>query len=202
MSAIRTALPRSVKPNSARIIDVWRMATVAEMDEGMSWYRDAHSLAKRLDPSNPSQAAGVIAALSPMMPWERNMMLAVRAYEDGAASGALFSSVAKADRIMSGESAGDVLGGDKVRNFWGIIADPEHSDAVCIDRHAFDVAIGRVTDDATRRVLGRVGVYGAFAEAYRRAARALSRETGLDVTPAQVQAVTWVVWRRLKGLTD
>lgn len=199
--AVPTKRVYAANPNSARIVDVWRQATVSELVEGMEWYRDAHALAVKLDPANPSQAAGVIAALSPMMAWGQNVNLAVRAYADGKASGALFTNVAKANRILAGESADAVLGGDKVRAFWGVIADPS-SDAVVIDRHAFDIAVGRVTNNESRYALGRKGVYESFARAYVRAAKTIARETGMDVSASQVQAVTWTVWRRLKGLAD
>jgi len=189
----------AANPNSSRIVDVWRQATVAELVEGMDWYKDAHAVAVRLSPSDPAQAAGVIAALSPMMSWGQNIVIAERAYADGKASGALFSNVAKADRILAGERPEDVLGGDKVRAFYGVIADPT-SDAVVVDRHAFDIAVGRVTNNESRQALSRRGVYDSFARAYVRAAKTIARETGMDVSASQVQAVTWTVWRRLKGL--
>lgn len=191
----------AANPNAARIVDVWNQATVKELSEGMDWYRDAHALAVKLSPESPRHAAGVIAALSPMMGWGQNVNLAVRAYRDGNASGALFSNVAKANRILAGEDPETVLGGDKVRAFYGVIADPS-SDAVVVDRHAFDIAVGRVTNNETRHALGRKGVYGSFAAAYVRAAKTISKQTGMDVSASQVQAVTWTVWRRLKGLAD
>lgn len=191
----------AVRPNSARIVDVYRLATVEELDAGLSWYRDANSIAKALCPSDVSKAAGVIAALSPMMGWGRNVMLAGRAFEDGKASGALGRNTDKADRIMSGENPLDVLGGDKVVSFFQCIVNPDNNDFVCIDRHAFDIAMGRVTNNKTRGALNRVGVYESFAKSYRIAAKVLSRE-GTSVTAAQVQAVTWTVWRRLKDITD
>jgi len=191
----------AANPNSARIVDVWRQATVAELVEGMDWYRDANALAVRLSPADPAAAAGVIAALSPMMSWGQNIILAERAYADGKASGALFSNVAKANRILAGERPEDVLGGDKVRAFYGVIADPT-SDAVVVDRHAFDIAVGRVTNNESRQALGRKGVYAKFESAYVRAAKVIASETGMDVSASQVQAVTWTVWRRLKGLAD
>lgn len=191
----------AANPNSARIVDVWKLATVSELAEGMEWYRDAHALAVRLNPADPASAAGVIAALSPMMTWGQNVNVAVRAYADGKASGALFGNVAKADRILAGERPEDVLGGNKVRAFYQIIADPS-SAAVCVDRHAFDIAVGRVTNNESRAALGRKGVYDRFNMAYVRAAKAIAKDTGMDVTAAQVQAVTWVTWRRLKGLSD
>ena len=181
------------------MLEVYRLATVVELDYGHNWYRIANALARRLDPIAPVQAAGVIAALSPMMDWDRNMMLAIRAYEDGEASGALFGNVRKANAIMAGADPLEILGGKKVRNFFAAIANPESEEAVCIDRHAFDIAMGRVTNDKTRGALSRKGVYEEFQDAYRRAAKVLTKETGVHHTPSEVQAVTWVAWRRLKG---
>lgn len=192
----------AARPRVNAILDVYRLATLTDLDYGLNWYPTAHALAVDLAPENPRQAAGVIAALSPMMNWERNMMLAVRAYRDGEASGALGRNVEKANVILCGADPLDILGGNKVRNFFGAIADPDSNVFVVIDRHAFDIAIGRVSNDATRAALSRVGMYDLFALAYRRAAERLTRETGIHHTPSQVQAVTWCTWRRLKGLTD
>lgn len=191
----------AARPNSARILEIYSLATVAELDEGLNWYADANAFAQTLDPENPARAAGVIAALSPMKDWKNNIVLAVRAYEQGFASGALYSNTAKADAILSGADPLDVLGGNKVRNFYKSIADPENADAVCIDRHAFDIAVGRITNDKSRNALSRKGVYDGFGDAYRRAARIIGKD-GYAVVPSQVQAVTWGVWRRLKGLAE
>jgi hypothetical protein len=196
--------PRNVvyaaKPNAARILDVYRQATLQELQDGLDWYRDAHAIAVALDPERPHAAAGVLAALSPMQAWGQNVNLAARAYADGRATGGLFKNCAKADAIMAGAEPLDVLGGDKVCNFYKAIANPEDGSAVVVDRHAFDIAVGRITNDKSRTALGRKGVYDSFARAYVRASKAVTAETGMDVSPSAMQAITWGVWRRLKGL--
>lgn len=182
-------LPADVTPAAANIIRIFREANAAQLAEGLEWYADAHSLAVALDPSNPQRAAGVISALSIQKTWQQNVALAVRAYADGAASGHTGYSCRTANRILAGESIDDVLKGDKTNAFAHVIADPTDPHAVVVDRHAFDIALGRVTDDDTRGILSRKGVYAIFADAYREAARVLG------YSPSQVQAVTWVVWR-------
>lgn len=198
--------PRNIvyaaKPNSARILDVYRQATLQELQDGLDWYVDAHKLAVTLDPERPHAAAGVLAALSPMKSWGHNVNMAVRAYADGYASGGLYKNCAKADAIMAGAEPLDVLGGDKVCNFYKAIADPHDGSAAVIDRHAFDIAVGRITNDKSRTALSRKGVYESFARAYARAAKTIESETGMDISPCQLQAVTWGTWRRLKGLAD
>lgn len=189
----------AARPNSSRIVEVWNMATHAEFVEGMTWYENAHNEALNLDAENPDRAAGVVAALSPQCGWNRNLNLARRAYESGEATGTIGACCRKATEILNGKDWRETLGGDKVRAFAALISDPTDPTTVCVDRHAFDVAVGRPTNDESRKALTRKGVYESFAAAYRRAAATISRETGENVTPAQVQAVTWVVWRRFKG---
>lgn len=178
-----------MKPSAAKILKVYRTATDDQIGRGTTWYADAHSLALALSPDDVRRGAGVIAALSPMMPWDRNVTVAVRAFADGFASGALGNSCKAANRILAGEDFADVLKGDKVRAFAETIADPTGTDAVVIDRHAFDIAVGRTTDDETRRALTRKGVYESFAAAYVKAARTVG------VSPSQMQAITWCVHR-------
>jgi hypothetical protein len=191
MTTTRTAknLTADVRPSVANILRIYRQATDAQIAEGISWYADAHSLALALSPDDVKRGAGVIAALSPRQDWAGNQRLAIRAFADGHASGTLGDQIRKADRIIAGESPDDVLGGDKVRSFYGVIADPTDAHAVVVDRHAFDVAVGRVTDDGTRRWLSKSWAYGIYADAYRRAAKRVG------ISPSQLQAVVWVVWR-------
>jgi hypothetical protein len=180
---------------AAEILATYALATPEEIAAGREWYADARRFASVLVGANPtrgltlSTAAGVIAALSPQSPWERNKELALRAVVDGHASGTLGNSVRKADRILSGEPVLDVLTSDKVRNFYLSIMG--HPNAVCIDRHAWEVFEGKRYTDATRpRVTPKR--YKEAADAYRQAARTLGE---LDAT--SLQAITWLVWRRI-----
>lgn len=190
----------TLTPTLANVLTVLERATVADLESGRSWYADAHALACELDPERPSRAAGVLAALSPQLPWGRNVLLAARAYADGYASGTLGQSVRRADAILGGADPETVLTGRKVLAFYRSIADPGTDDVV-VDRHAQDVALGRPhgDDGRVRQVLRRKGAYDAVAELYRQAAR-MATETGpLDWTPGQVQATTWITWRRELG---
>jgi len=154
------------------------------------------------------RAAAVIAVLSPQETWTRNVELAREAYRlaRGAWSvtalaaglGTLGASARKAARLLlTSEPTDEIVGGPKVTAFWHTIADPLDPFAVVVDRHAFDVAVGRVTDDETRQ-RGLSGKrYEQACDVYRRAAAILSKE-GTPVSPATVQAVTWTVWRETK----
>jgi hypothetical protein len=187
-----------LKPTAGRVLRVYRAASPEQVTEGLEWYANAHDIAVALDPADPRAAAGVLAALSPRMTWGRNVELARRAYDDGAASGTLGWACRKANAILVGADPLDVLSGPKERAFFTLIATPADPRTVCIDRHAIDVAIGQRLDERDRATwfqLNRNGLYETFADCYRRAA------ARLQVRPGQVQAVTWVAWRASVGLT-
>lgn len=185
-----------VKIHTRNITRVFRETTTDDRLSGLSWYATAREVAATLDPANPARGAAVLAVLSPRLSWRKNVEAAADAYA-GRRIRTLGRNADKARELLAGSDPDDVVSGPKTRAFWRTIVDPTDPRTVVVDRHAIDVAAGRVLDDATRgRVLGRKGAYDAVADAYRRAARIVSRETGQDWSPAAVQAATWVYWRR------
>lgn len=184
-------------PSVENVLGIYNNASSNNLREGLSWYLDAHNFAKTLDPDNVARAAGIIAALSPMSGWENNKNKAAQLYRqngDGTGVG-MKANVAKAIRIYNGEEPLSVLGGDKVRSFYETILDPTAQTVKpVIDRHAFDIAVGKKTDDKTRGILGRKGMYDTFAEVYCEAAKIAG------IGSAQIQAVTWVAWREIHGI--
>ena len=178
-----------MRPLTRNVVAVYRRATPEQLARGRNWYQDAHDLALELDAHSPARGAGVIAALSPMIQWERNAALARGAFLAGVGFGTYGANTRKASAILRGEDPLEVLGGRKVRAFYACIVNPEGSDAVCVDRHAHDIAVGQRCTDETRAALASERTYQAFVRAYLRAARVL------DVPASHVQAVTWLVWR-------
>jgi hypothetical protein len=174
---------------TANVLDVFHSCSFDSYARGMTWYDEAHEFAQTL--GNVHRSAGVIAALSPMNGWPNNKNKAAQLYAQGHGAGCgLYRNVDKAMRIYNGEDALDVLGGRKVRSFYLSIVDPSSELAEpVIDRHAFDVAVGRRTSNAERAVLGKKGEYDRFAEAYIYAAGRVG------LTPKQLQAITWVEWK-------
>jgi hypothetical protein len=184
------------EPSTRNVTAAYRLASVDDRVEGRSWYATARAVAESLDPEDPSRAAAVIAVLSPRLSWRKNIEAARDAYA-GRAPRVIGANARKAELILAGADPEDVVSGPKTRAFWRTIADPSDPRAVVVDRHAVSVAVGRNLDDAERgRLLGKVGAYDAVADAYRRAARILSREYGTQLSPAEVQATTWLYWRR------
>lgn len=187
-----------LSPSVRNITRLFRTATVEERTASAAWYAEAHAIAVELAESGGitvEAAAGVLAAVSPMMSWAANVKVARKLVAAGghAEGGCMRANLLKANRIILGESPLDVLGGDKVRNFFLSIL-TLGAEGVTIDRHAYDLAVNVRHAEGERPTLkGRR--YVEFQAAYQRAARILSSELGETITAGQVQSVTWVKWR-------
>ena len=198
------------RTNVDNIKAVYQLATLTEQQDGISWYPNADqiaiSLADRHEISE-AQAIGVIAALSPRNRWERNVEDADRliaAYIAGGPEQAMLTKVctftnnkAKAVKILGlSRAAGldavlDILSGPKLREFASCIAGlPD----VCIDGHAFCIWA------ANRTGLAEVPAIGVKL---RREIKAdyVAAADELGITPSACQAITWVTWRRIHGVT-
>jgi hypothetical protein len=174
-------------------MSVYNAASAEDIREGLVWYPRAYALATLLDPENIARACGIIAVLSPKQHWNVNKMYAEHVYATGSAAGCgMGQNTSKAQRIFDGEDPFDVVRGPKVTAFFNNILDPAHA-IPAIDRHAFDIAVGEVTDDKRRGALSKKGVYDSFANVFIDAANIAG------IFPSQMQAVTWVTWRRIKG---
>lgn len=162
------------------ILTVYRRATTDQLMQGLSWYQDAHLIAR--EAGNVVAGAGIISALSPRMPWKRNIVLARKAFDAPLEGGALKRSIASANAIRNGNDPLDILGGLKTRAFFDNILNPLTSNEVTVDTHAIKIA------GINRDSVGK-GLYNDIADAYREAAK----ECG--IMPLEMQAVTWTAWR-------
>lgn len=196
-----------MRPLTPNILKIWDECSAEEIAAGIEWYGRARRLAEELNPLDPAEAAAVIALQSPLVKWELNVKLARKCYEL-ARAGATFDEIVaglrggfkanarKAAAVVLGADPNAVVSGPKVTPFWLTIVNPLDSGSVVIDRHAIDIAWGRVTDDATRsRFLAKRGNIQVAQRAYVRAAAILSAREGREILPSDVQAVTWERWR-------
>lgn len=192
------------------ILAVFFSAGPAEIEEGLRWYSNANQIARKIAASylghNYERAAGVIAALSPNNRWERNARDAealIKAFVNGADPNIVKVSTfgknkQKAIDILNGGDPTTVLGGRKVLAFYNCIIGAED---VCVDGHAYSVWIGqRVATSKTPKISSTL--YDKIAADYRLATKQIniicanggSRQF---YRPSDVQAITWVTWRRL-----
>lgn len=193
-------MPQTLSPvtrYTRNITREFRAASQEARAEGMRWYAVARAEAEAMaDGTGLSieAACAIVAVLSPMLSWKRNLVVARTVCERGEATGVLRANLAKAQRILAGDPVEAVVTGDKVSAFYRNILSAGQDEGVTVDRHAIDVAHGIRHGEAERPQPGK-RAYREYAEAYTRAARILSREMGEHVTPAMIQAVTWVTWR-------
>lgn len=174
---------------------------------GLTWYQVAREqcegIARKTGYSLP-QAAGVLAALSPGMPWYRNLSEAEDfIYTHKAQRRKImqpkfrfgiygYKNKYKAFQIAEGEEPLSVLGGEKVRAFYQCILHPDNDRAVCVDGHAKCAAYNERKGINTVTV--RPVEYEHIANAYRDVA------TERKILPNQAQAIVWLTWRRKHGV--
>lgn len=167
----------------------WNAASDDQISRGRVWYRVANDLAGIVGNGDVRKGAGIIAALSPRMPWDRNVSLAMDA-GNGNVHGALSASLAKVQAILDGTDPESVLPMTaKTGYFFTNISDPDNGDAITVDVWAHRIATGDCKSAGPRSTRD----YAECAEAYRIVARE-SGELG-----HVVQASTWN-WAREGGM--
>jgi hypothetical protein len=197
------------------ILATYFQSSETDRQTGRQWYQNAYSVCVTLGEKygvHSDIVAGVIAALSPNNRWESNVIdaeIMLRAW----AAEIDYSSVKVAtysnnkdkaatiiDCNLNREQIVKVLRGNKTVAFFLCIASNGDSDTPCIDGHAYNVWNGTVStlkevpslSDKTFRII---------QDAYRDAAKIISTVTGEYHSAAQVQAITWVAYRRIhKGI--
>lgn len=193
------------KAHVQNIVQKHAEATEALRKGGSEWYERAHDEAKKVGGGDVTKGAGIIAALSPLTDWNKNVAYAHELAKTGDSPSSLIrANVQKAQRIQAGEHPRDVLGGHKVKSFFENVVDPSNPEHVTIDRHAYDIAVGRPFVGTGGKkdpnwTPGKMGEdlglsaksrYEHFVHAYKHA----SGELGIDV-PNRTQAITWVAHR-------
>lgn len=189
------------------ILAVYFAASPIELADGARWYDQArsHCLTIAADTGLPFHTvAGVVAALSPNNKWSRNISDAINlcaVYAAGTVADCATLKVStfgankiKALSILAGADPLSVLGGLKVRAFYECILG---RDAVCIDGHAYAIWLGRyVPTTATPKISAKL--YDSISQDYRQATHTINQITGRQYTAAQIQAITWCVWQRIR----
>lgn len=170
-----------------RILSTFDRATASDLEAGATWFHEAGELARTLGESSgrgTEHAAAVISHLSPQTTWGRNVTGAVALLTCGArADGILRANFDRAVASLDSADPGGSFGprAPKTRHFYAnILGDTE---AVTVDVWAARVA------GVDERTLRLSGAYDSVERAYRSAARRRG------VTPATMQATTWVVAR-------
>lgn len=190
-----------------RILRTFELATAQEIEHGVKWYANAAADARAISKAHGvpfNTVVGVISALSPNNRWERNLVDArnlIGAYLSGedveAVTVCTYKAMrAKAWQIMEESGASverimEILNGQKIKAFAACIMG---LDACCIDGHAFNIAMGKRESLTDAKVSVGVKMFRTLQEAYSNA----GKRRGF--TAYEMQAITWVTWRRLHGI--
>jgi hypothetical protein len=197
------------------ILATYFQSSITDRQTGRQWYNNAHQVCVSLGDKygiHSDIVAGVIAALSPNNRWESNVIdaeIMLRAW----AAEIDYSQVKVAtysnnkdkaatiiDCNLNREQIVKVLRGNKTVAFFLCIASNGDSDTPCIDGHAYNVWNGTVS---TLKEVPSLSdkTFSIIQDAYRDAADIISTVTGEYHSAAQVQAITWVAYRRIhKGI--
>lgn len=189
------------------ILKVYRQATQQEHDRGTKWYgvaqEQAHAIAVQHDV--PLRiVVGVIAALSPNNKWERNVkdasdLIAAFLRGDPATVCKPCTYTKMRDKAWlvieqmpeTDEAVMKILNGQKIVSFFRNIMG---HDNCTIDGHAYNIARGKRSSLTSDETNISKSVYLDMQAAYLRAAK----RVGLKVY--ELQAITWVVWKRIHSI--
>ena len=193
------------------IIKIYKLATPEEKRDGVVWYANAYSDCNRIaiDLSVPVHiVTGVVAALSPNNKWDRNVVNArelIQAFVNGDDMDSVKVSTyhtmkKKAWSILEDmpdhEGVIVLLNGQKIVSFYrNIMGD----DTCTVDGHAKNIYYGErhgLTDDKTN--VGKKE-YKTISDAYIKAGKRV-RVNGRSLKAFEIQAITWVVWRRIHNI--
>lgn len=175
------------------------LSTLHERQQGLDWYdtayRDCESLAITYDIST-QVICGMVAALSPRNRWTRNITDTeqVILLGEDAVVGTFNTNKTKALKILNGASPLTVLSGNKVTAFYKCLVYRVICDDVCVDTHAYGVALGNGERLRPKNISDTK--YAEISDDYRE----LALELGIQ--PKQLQAITWLTYRRIHKITE
>ena len=194
--------------NVNNIKAIYLLSTTQEKIDGVNWYKSAHKIALNLADDyglTLQTTAGVIASLSPRNKWSRNVIDSENLIEtfvrdpESAVNIKVCTfnknkekalNILKADQDFYTENVRDILKGPKLIEFFNCILGVED---VCIDGHAYCIWNGSRTslkDVPSIGVKLRREIKSDFKKA----------SAKFKITSAEMQAITWVTWRRIHGV--
>ena len=190
------------------IIAIYKLANPSEIKHGLTWYVNANTDWMRI--ANTLElplhiVIGVVSALSPNNKWERNIVNAedlCKAFLNGQDMDSIKVSTyhkmkQKAWHILETmpnyEETITILNGKKIVSFFRNISGDETD--ITIDGHARNIYYndrqGLTTPNTNIRKLEYLDIQKAYLRASKK----------LGIKAYELQAITWVAWRRMHGIT-
>ena len=175
----------------------------SEYESGMNWYALMNQWCEGVSESYKIpmfKVCGVFAALSPQTAVDFNKELCIEYFDKGTARQIGFL-VRKCDDIMQAKTKEEVktiLSGNKITAFYINILDCDvNLGCVTVDRHAIacliqtPATVEAISDKNSSMTNNQ---YKYFESIY------ISLANEIGILPQQLQAITWEVYRRLRGL--
>lgn len=192
ITSVTTMTPTEIQKNGyytavmsgmvSRILDMYERADMDTIATGRNWYAAQRESVSALAANHDSDTVcGVISALSPRTRWQANVAYAIAALNGQTERPRGCIGRNWADAMAALQNGGKVTGQKRIAFAANLRGD---EDAVTVDTHAAAIA---GVDDA---FIALKGGYDMVAQAYRVAAKVYDGNT-----PAQIQAITWIVRR-------
>lgn len=189
------------------IIATYKLATPSEIKEGIAWYLNATTDCKNIAIKYELPVhivIGVVSALSPNNKWARNIVNAddlCKAFIDGQDMDSIKVSTyhkmkhkawSILEQMPSYDETIKILNGKKIVSFFKNISGDESD--ITIDGHARNIAYndrqGLTTPNTNIRKLEYLDIQKAYLRASKK----------LGIKAYELQAITWVAWRRIHGI--
>jgi len=189
------------------IIAIYKLAKPSEIKHGLTWYVNANSDCKEIAEKLELPlhiVIGVVSALSPNNKWERNVINAedlCTAFINGQDMDSIKVSTyhkmkEKAWSILETMPTYDetieILNGKKIVSFFRNISGDETD--ITIDGHARNIYYNDKQGLTTPNTNIKKNEYKDIQKAYLRASKKLG------IKAYELQAITWVAWRRIHGI--
>ena len=189
------------------IIAIYKLAKPSEIKHGLTWYVNANSDCKEIAEKLELPlhiVIGVVSALSPNTKWERNVINAedlCTAFINGQDMDSVKVSTyhkmkEKAWSILetmpSYDETIEILNGKKIVSFFRNISGDETD--ITIDGHARNIYYNDKQGLTTPNTNIKKNEYKDIQKAYLRASKKLG------IKAYELQAITWVAWRRIHGI--
>lgn len=189
------------------IIAIYKLAKPSEIKHGLTWYVNANSDCKEIAEKLELPlhiVIGVVSALSPNNKWERNVINAedlCTAFINGQDMDSVKVSTyhkmkEKAWSILetmpSYDETIEILNGKKIVSFFRNISGDETD--ITIDGHARNIYYNDKQGLTTPNTNIKKNEYKDIQKAYLRASKKLG------IKAYELQAITWVAWRRIHGI--
>ena len=201
---------------------VYYLSKAYEKKHGEIWYKVANkscsAIAKKVG-MHSAIVVGVLSALSPNNKWERNVIDAenmciayksnipldevkVCTYNANKQKAIKILELIDKDKIFVDiDDIREILNGNKVKAFFDCIYLYEHNEnTVCIDGHAKAIYIGEKFALSSNSSNVTNKQYRVISQAYIDATKEINESEGTSYLPYQIQAITWVAWRRIHNI--